>query len=110
MSKYKSNKITYDGIIFDSQKELKRFKELKLLQERGAIIGLELQKPFILAPSVQINGRKKPALKYVCDFYYESEGKIIVEDVKSSFTKTLPVYRIKAHLMKHIHGIDIIEI
>ena len=33
-----------------------------------------------------------------------------VEDVKSEATKNLPVYRLKIHLMNHIHGLDVTEI
>lgn len=110
-SKMKNVKVVYDGFTFDSKKEADRYIALKGLQCMGIISDLELQKPFVLAPSVILKGRKKPPLRYVADFCYaNSEGEIIVEDVKSSFTKTLPAYRIKAHLMKSVHNIDISEV
>lgn len=31
-NKYRNNKVTYDGIIFDSKKEAKRYAELKMLE------------------------------------------------------------------------------
>lgn len=110
-SKMKNTKVVYDDLVFDSKKEADRYMELIRLLRANLITDLELQKPFILAPSVILNGRKKPPIRYVADFYYaNSQGEVVVEDVKSSFTKTLPVYRIKSHLMKSIHNIDIIEV
>jgi len=110
-SKMKNVKVIYDGLVFDSKKEGDRYIELKNLEIKGLISDLELQKAFVLAQSVILNGRKKPAIRYVADFcYFTNKGEIVVEDVKSSFTKTLPVYRIKSHLMKSVHNIDITEV
>lgn len=41
-NKYKNRKVTVDGIKFDSMKEARRYKELKLLERGGAITGLVL--------------------------------------------------------------------
>ena len=110
-SKMKNTKVIIDDLIFDSKKEADRYMELKALFKDEVITDLELQKPFVLAPSVILNGRKKPPIRYVADFcYINNQGEIVVEDVKSSFTKTLPVYRMKSHLMKAIHNIDIVEV
>ena len=54
--------------------------------------------------------RAKPALRYVADFQYVENGKLVVEDVKSKITQENPVYRIKKHLMMSVHGIEINEI
>jgi hypothetical protein len=108
-SKYRNQKVTVDGFTFDSQKEARRYADLLALQRAGKISNLELQVPFVLAPSVVLDGRKKPALRYVADFAYDEEGKRVVEDVKSAATRKLPVYRIKAHLMLSVHGIAIKE-
>ena len=101
-----------DGFTFDSQKEARRYTELKLLVRVGEISELELQKSFVLAESVKFNNepRAKPAIRYVADFAYMENGVMIVEDVKSKATKSLPVYRMKKHLMKSVHGIEIQEI
>ena len=106
MTKYNNKKVIVDGHKFDSNKEALRYKFLKKIQEIGEIKELELQKSFELAPSVIINGRKKPALKYKADFTYIHKGQWIVEDVKGVLTA---VYKIKRHLMKSVHGIDILE-
>ena len=101
-----------DGFTFDSQKEARRYSELKLLVRVGEISELELQKSFVLAESVKFNNepRAKPAIRYVADFTYMENGVMIVEDVKSKATKSLPVYRMKKHLMKSVHDIEIQEI
>ena len=111
-SKYNNRKVELDGFTFDSQKEARRYTELKLLVRVGQISALELQKSFVLAESVKFNNepRAKPAIRYVADFTYIENGVMIVEDVKSKATKSLPVYRMKKHLMKSVHGIEIQEI
>ena len=111
-SKYNNRKVELDGFTFDSQKEARRYSELKLLVRVGQISALELQKSFVLAESVKFNNepRAKPAIRYVADFAYMENGVMIVEDVKSKATKSLPVYRMKKHLMKSVHGIEIQEI
>ena len=111
-SKYNNRKVELDGFTFDSQKEARRYTELKLLVRVGQISALELQKSFVLAESVKFNNepRAKPAIRYVADFAYMENGVMIVEDVKSKATKSLPVYRMKKHLMKSVHDIEIQEI
>ena len=111
-SKYNNRKVELDGFAFDSQKEARRYTELKLLVRVGEISELELQKSFVLAESVKFNNepRAKPDIRYVADFAYMENGVMIVEDVKSKATKSLPVYRMKKHLMMSVHGIEIQEI
>lgn len=108
--KYKNNKVTIEGILFDSTKEANRWLQLKALFMSGAISNLQRQSVFVLAPSVVLDGRKKPAIRYVADFTYSKGGKDIVEDVKSSATKKLPAYRLKKHLMMSVHGLSVSEI
>jgi len=106
VSKYGAKKTEVDGIMFDSMAEARRYGQLLLLGKAGHISGLTLQVPFILAPAVILNGRKKPALKYIADFMYTDMKlcKVVVEDVKGVIT---PLFRVKQHLMKHMHGIDV---
>lgn len=113
-NKYKNKKVTHNGITFDSKKECERYKYLLALQYAGAISQLSTQQRFILAPSVKLRGAKraKPAIKYIADFAYvvNKTGEQVVEDVKSKATAKNPVYRIKKHLMKAVHGIDVVEV
>jgi hypothetical protein len=91
---------------YASKKEFMRATELKMLEKAGIISELKEQVVFILAPSVIIQGRKRPPLKYVADFEYMDGTSLVVEDVKGVITD---VYRVKRHLMKSVHGIDILE-
>lgn len=111
-NKYKNRKIENSDGKFDSAKEYVRFKELQLLQRAGLISDLTCQATYVLAESVKFSNetRAKPALRYVADFQYIENGKIVVEDVKSKITKENPVYRIKKHLMLSVHGIEIKEV
>ncbi len=105
-SKYRNQRVTIDGISFDSKKEGERYRQLKMLERAGKVSNLALQPAFELAPAVSIAGKLKKPLRYVADFSYIKNGKIITEDVKGMKTD---VYLIKKHLLKHIYGIDILE-
>ena len=105
-SKYRNEKCESGGIKFDSRAEMKRWHELVQMQARGEISELELQVPYVLAPAAVINGRKRPALRYVADFVYEKDGETVIEDVKGRITEG---YRIKRHLMA-ARGLTIVEV
>lgn len=111
-NKFNAQKIEFDGMTFDSKKEHRRYIELKAMQQRGEIYGLEHHTKFELAPKIKLEGEKraKPAVRYFADFTYYIADKYIVEDVKSAATRKLPSYRTKKHLMKTVHGIDIKEV
>jgi hypothetical protein len=96
--------------MFDSEKEGRRYWELKQLQKAGYISDLQLQVPFVLIPSQSKDGKViERKMSYKADFVYKDKnGKQIVEDVKSEATKT-DVYRCKKKLMLYIHGIEIQE-
>ena len=70
MNKHKAVKHEYRGMKFDSGRELKRWKELEILESTGKIKFLHRQVPYVLAKSVVLNHRRKPALRYVADFVY----------------------------------------
>ena len=112
-NKFNAQKIELDGMTFDSKKEHKRYIELKAMQQRGEIFGLEHHTKFELAPKTKLEGEKraKPALRYFADFtYYNITGEYIVEDVKSAATRKLASYRNKKHLMKTVFNIDVREV
>lgn len=102
MSKYRSKRT--NG--YASKRESKRATELALPERAGHIHYLREQVVFEIAPSVVIQGRKRPPLKYIADFVYYVDGRRVVEDAKGYRTEG---YRIKRHLMKAVHGIDILE-
>jgi hypothetical protein len=108
VSKYRNVKTVVDGLKFDSKREAARWSQLQLWARTGGITDLNRQVPFILAPSVVIEGRKRPALKYVADFTYVDSisRQMVIEDVKGRITEG---YRIKRHLLA-VKGIFITEI
>lgn len=108
-SKYRNEPVeTVDGR-FDSKAEHRHWMLLKQMEKTGRIKDIKRQIMYELAPSVVVGGRKRPPIRYVADFvYFDKEKKQeICADVKGAVT---PEYRIKRHLMKSIHGIDILEI
>ena len=112
-NKFNAQKVEMDGMTFDSKKEHRRYIELKAMQQRGEIFGLEHHTKFELAPKTQLEGEKraKPALRYFADFtYYIITGEYVVEDVKSAATRKKDSYRNKKHLMKTVLNIDVREV
>lgn len=103
-NKYRAKRTEYAGTIYDSAKEARRAAELDLLVRAGAITDLRRQVRF----SLDVDGVH--IATYVADFAYQDGGVLVVEDVKSSITRTLPVYRMKKRLMAAIHKIEIVEV
>ncbi len=123
MSKYHSKKVTVGSEVFDSRKEYRRFCELSLLAKAGTITELKRQVEFELIPAQREpdtvgarGGIKKgkvieQAVKYVADFTYKENGKLVVEDVKGYKQGTAyAVFTIKRKLMLYIHKIRVKEI
>ena len=100
-SKYnvgKKSTRTYNGLVFQSKNEMKRYRELLLLQKSGAITDLQLQTPFVLLDNYVKNGKKIQGVKYNADFTYYENGNYVVEDVKGVKTD---VYKIKKKLFEY---------
>lgn len=118
--KYGNKKVEYNGIVFDSTKEMKRYLVLREAQEKGVITELTLQPRWELLPAKKEKYVKHLKTKdkicertitlpihYTADFSYIKEGMLIVEDVKSSpklLSKDVPL-RLK--MMKYFHDIDV---
>lgn len=116
-NKYKALKECVDGITFDSRKEARRYRDLKLLEAAGEISNIELQPNYplsILQPNgtyldVKIrsagypNGRRA---SYTADFRYQDKrsGRQIVEDVKGMDTTAS---RLRRAVVEAIYGIEI---
>ena len=118
--KYHNKRVEYEGIVFDSLKEKRRYCQLQLLEKGGIISDLRLQVPFELIPAiyedevVQMKTKTKIKKKlvqrsttYVADFVYLQDGKTIVEDTKGFRTE---VYELKKKMMRAFLGIEIKEI
>lgn len=103
-NKFKNEKITIDGMTFDSKKEYYRYCDLMLLERAGEISDIKRQVRFELIPK-QENER---AVFYIADFvYYDKHGRKVVEDSKGCRTKE---YIIKRKLMLYRYGIKIKEV
>src|SRR5262245_24966798 len=100
-SKYKNKLVEIDGIVFRSDKEARRYQDLKLLLRAGTIHDLKWQVPYdLIVEGVKI-------CRYVADFTYRDlDDKLIVEDVKGFRTRE---YEIKSRLMLACLKIRIIE-
>ena len=121
MSKYRSRKVVYDGITFDSKKEAKRWQELNFKQKLGVISDLQRQVKYVLIPAQREpnrtgsrGGKIKGKLlerecSYKADFVYHDNltDKTVVEDAKGYRTKD---YVIKRKLMLERYNIQIKEI
>lgn len=121
-NKYHNSKVIVDGQSFDSHKEARRWRELKLMESAGMIHGLTRQKKYVLIPAQRepdTVGKRGGKIKgklierecsYYSDFtYYDKNGREVVEDVKSPATRT-EQYKIKRKLMMYVHGIQIVEV
>lgn len=104
-------RITANGIAFDSKAEHDRYLELLCMQRAGVISGLECHPRYEIIPGQKIPGRRGfQAAHYTADFKYIREGKEIVEDVKSSYTREDQAYILRRKLMYLVHGIYVEEV
>lgn len=118
-SKYGAKKVEYNGMVFDSKRECRRYKELEILQQIGAISELRTQVKFVLIPAqreADTVGKRGGIIKgnlierevsYIADFVYVENDKTVVEDAKGMRTKE---YIIKRKLMLYFYGIRIKEV
>jgi len=93
---------------YHSKKEALRAQALRLLQQAGEIQDLQEQVVFQLLP-VQRDADGKMVereVRFIADFVYHRDGKVIVEDVKGIRT---PDYKIKRKLMLYFKQIRILE-
>lgn len=75
---------TYNGIVFDSQLEMKYYSDVLCpLMKSGDIVFCELQKPYELQPSFIHDGKTIKAITYVADFFIRyRDGREEVVDTK----------------------------
>ncbi len=111
-NKFRAKKQDIDGITFDSKKEARRYLALKAMQDSGRIECLECHVVYLL-----IERQKKPsggherAACYTADFRYrDSDGRIVVEDVKSEPTRKKADYILRRKLMLLVHGVELAEV
>jgi hypothetical protein len=102
-AKYRNKKTEANGIVFDSKKEADRYHELLFLQKAGIVTKIELQPRFLLQAAYMDGARLVRKMEYVADFRVTySDGRVEVEDVKTSATKTKS-YLIKRKLFRKLY-------
>lgn len=97
--KYNARKKEVDGILFDSTREAKRYLELKVLHQAGAIVEFELQPVFLLQEKFRdVSGKLHRKMTYTADFAYRFTGdpRVYVEDCKGYQTQ---VFRLRWKLV-----------
>lgn len=123
-SKYGAKKVEYNGMVFDSKRECRRYKELEILQQIGAISELRTQVKFVLIPAQRepdtvgkrggiIKGKLiEREVSYIADFVYtDVNGNRVVEDVKGyRGGGAYEVFKIKRKLMLYIQKIKVEEV
>ena len=101
---------TVDGITFDSKREAKRYRELKLREKAGEITNLECQVPIpLFGRNDAIRTPTGKQMRYIADFSYVDwtlNGARVLEDAKGWPTD---VYRIKKAILD-AQGIEINEV
>jgi len=108
-SKYHNTKVEYNGIKFDSIKEMKTYQLLEYRQKIGEIKELKLQVPYELIPKYKMNNKTIRKAQYIADFTYIStkDNKLHVVDTKGFKTD---VYRLKKKMFEYQYGIEIEEV
>ena len=114
-NKFGARKIKNAWGEFDSKAEWMRYAELLDMQRRGLINGLQRQVKYEIIPAIKVV--KEIALKtkikmvertdelaahYTCDFQYEQDGVLVIEDAKSRATRQEKDYVLRRKLMKHL--------
>lgn len=118
--KYGNKKCEFQGQVFDSSLEMKRWLFLKDAERRGEISSLRRQVEYILIPAqyrtevVHLKTKDKyverlieKKCSYFADFVYDKDGVAVVEDTKGL---RLQDYVIKRKLMLFLLGIQIREV
>ncbi len=91
--KYGAVRTTIDGTSFASKKEANRYLELKMFQKSGQITDLVLQPSYVLQEGFCKGKNKVRPIKYIADFQYMQNGKLIVEDTKGVETANFKLKR-----------------
>jgi hypothetical protein len=105
-NKFNARVMHEDGRRFDSISELKRYRELKLLERAGMITRLETQ---VTIP-ILVKGQK--ICDYRADFqYFNPQGTRILEDVKG-YRKgsAYQIFRLKKKLIQALYNETVQEV
>ncbi len=105
--KFNAKRVVSDDGDFDSKGELRRYKDLVMLERAGRIQDLKRQVKIAL----EVNGRslvlrdkkgRERRLSYIADFTYYEDGVYVIEDFKGFDT---PVSRLKRAIVEATQGL-----
>ena len=101
-NKFGAIKTTIDGIRFDSKIESKHY-----IQLRDSDLVFEMQVTYTLQPSFKHEGKLIRAIQMRPDFVVKTPYETYVLDSKGQLT---PEFKLKAKLLLHSHGVEIIPV
>ena len=108
-NKYHNKWVIIDGLKFQSEKEGKRWQELKLMERAGKIKGLARQLRIEIVPKTKLYR----AVTYIPDFVYfdNSIGKTVYEDVKGMRSgAAYELFKVKQKILYWRYGIEVKEV
>lgn len=105
-------KIKVGDIEFDSIAEHDRYIELLLMQKAGLISDLECHPSYEIIPKQETPAGKQNFRNaiYTPDFRYKKDGEVIVEEVKSEFTRKEKDYVLRRKMLYFTQGVYVEEI
>ncbi len=104
MNKYNARPVTDQGIRFDSQAEHRRWCELRLMEQAGAITDLRVHPRYRIWPTTTLrDGTTQRAAYYVADFAYREGDVQVVEDVKGGRATQVPLWRFKWKMARALY-------
>ena len=109
VSKYKSVKTEYNGVIYDSKKEAKYAFILDVLKKEGRISDIRRQVKFEWEEQCHANGMMVTfKRKYLADFTYFDlkKNERVIVDVKGCLTAE---YKKKKKIVERLFNVEIIE-
>ena len=99
-NKYGAHKMKVGDMTFDSKAEARRWADLRDMVHRGEISSLMRQVRINLLEGFTYHGEKVRGIWYTCDFSYERDGILYIEDTKSVATARTEAFRLRWRLLQ----------
>lgn len=108
-NKFGNRKTVIDGIVFDSEIEGVRYRQLKIFELAGEIAELRIHPKYVILDGVRLpSGKKQSQITWSADFeYVDSTDERIVEDVKSPATAKKDSFRVRVKMFQARYGIEV---
>jgi hypothetical protein len=101
-------KRTFEGIVFDSEIEMKAYRDYFLpLQSSGEIVEIKLQPKYVLQPKYEKYGKKILPINYVADFEVTyKDGNMVIFDIKGML---LQDFKLKRKMFDYVYPDKILK-